>query len=87
MKPSFEKVPNIVHFVLVSEQSPPFSIVEHLVILAAKRRIQPEKIYFHYHQIPTGTWWELTKPHLVLNQVAVSCRLVGVWCRSKALVP
>ncbi|EME28968.1 alpha 1,4-glycosyltransferase family protein [Galdieria sulphuraria] len=77
MTPSSEMVPNIVHFVYGLEKNPPFGIVEHLIVLATIRRVRPEKVYFHYHYLPNGTWWERTKPYLVLNQVASPLQVFG----------
>lgn len=77
VSPSSQRVPNIVHFVYGLEENPPFGIVEHLVVLAAIRRIRPEKVYFHYHFMPNGTWFEHTKPYLILNQVKSPQQIFG----------
>eukprot|EP00871_Galdieria_phlegrea_P004193 jgi/Galph1/4775/GphlegSOOS_G3428.1 len=70
-------VPNIVHFVYGLEKDPPFGLVEHLIVLATVRRIQPDKVYFHYCYTPKGVWWEHTKPLLTLNQVMSPVHVFG----------
>ncbi|MEM1110343.1 MAG: glycosyltransferase [Pseudomonadota bacterium] len=71
-------IPNIAHFVFgFREQSEPFHLLHYLAIESCRRIQQPDTIYFHYHELPGGLFWDLVRPHLTLRQVAQRPEILG----------
>jgi len=63
-------IPNKFHFVYgLKNQNEPFHLAHYLCIESCRQVNQPEKIYFYYHNMPYGRYWELIKKHLTLEQV------------------
>jgi hypothetical protein len=63
-------IPNKFHFIFgLEKQNNPFNLAHYLCIESCRRVNQPEKIYFYYHHMPYGIYWELIKRHLTLEQV------------------
>jgi hypothetical protein len=63
-------IPNQFHFVYgLKNQNEPFHLAHYLCIESCRQVNQPEKIYFYYHNMPYGRYWELIKKHLTLEQV------------------
>ena len=65
-------IPNIIHFIFaLKEQDEDFLFVYYLSVLSASKVNQPEKIYFYYHYLPYGHWWEKLKkiPNIILEKV------------------
>lgn len=50
-----------------------FQLIDYLVLLSARKHIQPDQIYLHYSIEPTGYWWlkakQDVKLNLTLNQI------------------
>ena len=68
------KIPNILHFVFgLKEQDTEFLFCYYLAIYSASKYNNPEKIYFYYHFIPFGKWWDkvLEIPNLILEKVDI----------------
>lgn len=67
-------IPNILHFVFgLKEQEDEFLFCYYLAIYSASKYNNPEKIYFYYHFMPHGKWWNeaLQIPNLVLEKVDI----------------
>ena len=67
-------IPNIIHFVFgLKEQTDDFLFCYYLAIYSAFKVNNPDKIYFYYHYMPKGKWWDklLEIPNLVLEKVDV----------------
>lgn len=55
-----QKIPNIVHYIFGLSPdfgSKPFSFIHFLSILATRRVIRPQRIYFHYQFEPDSVWY------------------------------
>lgn len=73
------RIPNIVHFVFgLREQSETFHLMYYLAIESCRIRQQPEAIFFYYHHLPLGMYWDLIRPHLTLVRVSPVSELEGV---------
>jgi hypothetical protein len=58
-------IPPVAHFVFgLMEQTEPFHLVHFLAIESCRRVLQPETIYFHYHRLPYGVYWDLIRPYV-----------------------
>jgi hypothetical protein len=65
-----EIIPNQFHFIFgLGEKEEQFHLVHYLCIESCRRINQPDKIYFYYHKMPRGRYWELIKKHLTLEHV------------------
>ena len=67
-------IPNIIHFVFgLKEQEEDFLFCYFLAIYSASKYNNPDKIYFYYHFLPYGKWWDkvLDIPNLVLEKVDI----------------
>ena len=63
-------IPNIVHFVFgLREQTEAFHLLHYLAIESCRRHQQPRQIFFYYHHLPWGMYWDLVRPHLTLVKV------------------
>jgi hypothetical protein len=61
------RIPRVVHFVYgFKPQSEPFHLLHYVAIASCVRVLAPERIYFHYHHLPFGSWWDLIRPALTL---------------------
>lgn len=57
------KIPNTLHFIYGLEKdfgNKPFSLAHHLAIKSAFIVNKPDKIFFYYKYLPSGTWWDKT---------------------------
>jgi len=80
------RIPSIVHFVVGQGDrkgihhrhtlSSPFSFINYLVFLAARRHIRPKKILVHYYEEPDTFWWNQTKLNSEIDISLVKSRLV-----------
>jgi hypothetical protein len=80
------KIPLIVHFIvepsgrnnsnLKYSSSNPFSFINYVIFLAARRHIRPKKLFVHYYQEPNTFWWNYTKHDLEINITLIKSRLV-----------
>lgn len=66
-------IPNILHFVLISEKefTNDFSYVYYISIYSAKLVNKPEKIFFYYNFLPKGLYWDLIKDFVILEKVSL----------------
>lgn len=72
------KIPKIVHFVYgMKDENPQLDLIQYLSIKSAQEIINPEKIYLHYHYLPTGEWFDLIRPLLTLRQVDIPTKIFG----------
>ncbi len=56
-------IPRIVHFCHgLGDKPTVFHLVHFLAIRSAVHWLQPEKVYFHYANEPTGPYWEAARP-------------------------
>ncbi|KAI5449138.1 hypothetical protein NCC49_005276 [Naganishia albida] len=78
-------VPNVVHYVYglkdtgrTDGKGDEFPYYAYLAIRSALVNIKPEKVYFHYHNIPTGPWWdELVKDLTLIRHEHVLTHIMG----------
>lgn len=52
-------VPNVVHYIIFGKDLQ-FTFTNYLSYLSVERFIQPDKIFVHGDNIPSGQWWNLT---------------------------
>ncbi|MBI51608.1 MAG: hypothetical protein CL779_00115 [Chloroflexi bacterium] len=68
-----QKIPNHIHFIFgLKKQNEDFLFTYYLSVLSAYIVNKPEKIYFYYHYLPKGKWWDRMKekiPILILEKV------------------
>ncbi len=60
-------VPNVIHFIYLGGR--PFSFVHFLAVYTAWKINQPDVIYFHHTELPSGQWWQKAMPFVTLNRV------------------
>lgn len=80
------RIPSIVHFVVGQidrengenryGKTSPFSFMNYIIFLAARRHLRPEKLYAHYYQEPDSFWWNQTKNDPEIDVTLVKNRLV-----------
>ncbi len=80
------RIPSIVHFVVGQTDrkdadhryalSAPFTFINYLNVLAARRQIRPDKIFVHYYEEPSSFWWNQTKQDPEIDVTLVKTRLV-----------
>ncbi|RXK41142.1 hypothetical protein M231_01545 [Tremella mesenterica] len=76
-------VPNSVHYVYglkpvkEGEKVPELPYYAYLAMKSALMVLKPEKMYFHYVNLPTGPWWDLISPHLTLTPTIVPHSVFG----------
>lgn len=64
------KIPNIFHFVFgLRRQDEPFHLAFFLCLNSCRMINKPDCIYFYYHYMPHGHYWDLIKPYLTLVEV------------------
>ena len=64
------QIPNYVHYIFgLKKQTEDFSFLFYLSIYSNILINKPDIIYFHYHYIPKGYWWNKIKDYLTLNFV------------------
>ncbi|MGI9522092.1 MAG: glycosyltransferase [Hyphomicrobiaceae bacterium] len=64
------RIPRNVHFVFgLRKQTEPFHILHYIAIESSRRLVEPDVIYFHYHHLPFGAFWDEIRPHLTLRRV------------------
>ena len=65
-----QEIPNNVHYIYgLKKQTDPFPFLFYLGILSNVHINKPTLIYFHYHYLPYGYWWEKIKRYLTLNYI------------------
>lgn len=52
-------IPNIFHFMWYYEGERKFGLTDYLAVISAYNVNQPDTIYFHCDQVPTGPWWDM----------------------------
>jgi hypothetical protein len=73
-------IPNILHFVFGMASDfggKPFSLGHYLSIKSAVELNMPSAAFFHYQYEPTGEWWQLAKPLLVLKKIDAPEHIMG----------
>jgi len=70
-----QAIPKILHFIYVGGR--PFSFIHFLAIFSAWKINQPDVIYLHHTEEPTGEWWTLLRPLVKLNRVAPVTQIHG----------
>ena len=66
----FDNVPNYVHYIFgLKPQTEDFSFLYFLAIYSNVLIHQPDIIYFHYHYLPKGYWWNKIKDYVILNYI------------------
>lgn len=64
------KIPNIYHFIFgFKPQSEEFHLAYYLCIESCIQVNKPEKIFFHYRNLPYGKLWEKIRSTLTLNKI------------------
>ena len=64
-------IPNNVHYIYgLKEQKEEFPFLFYFGILSNIIINKPIIIYFHYHFLPYGYWWDKIKKHLTLNYIS-----------------
>ena len=67
------KIPHLFHFVFgLKKQTEPFHLVYYLCLESCYQVNQPEKIFFYYHHMPYGPYWDRIKDRLTLEKVDLS---------------
>ncbi|XP_046556373.1 uncharacterized protein LOC124265632 [Haliotis rubra] len=51
------RVPNVIHYIWFGKETQ-FHMYMFLCIYSASINQKPDRIYFHYNQLPKGTWWQ-----------------------------
>jgi len=65
-----QRIPNQFHFVFgLKKQDEPFHLAYYLCLKSCLEVNKPEKIYFYYHHMPYGKYWDLIKDKLELEKV------------------
>jgi hypothetical protein len=67
-------IPNRIHFIFGLHPDfggKPFSFIHYLAVLSASIVNKPDEIILHYRYLPSGVWWDLAKPYLLLDQVPI----------------
>jgi len=62
-------IPNILHYVHLSEGGRKWKLHHHLSVLSAAKRSGVSKIFLWADKEPEGEWWEKTKPLVEVNYV------------------
>lgn len=73
-------IPRIVHFCF--GMSPdfggkPWSLVHHVCLTSAVKRIKPSQVLFHCTYEPDGPWWELSRPLVTVCKVKAPDEIFG----------
>ena len=72
------RIPRIVHFVYGLEpQTEPFHLLHYIAVASCLRVLAPERVYFHYHHLPFGSWWDLIRPELTLMRVEPAAEVLS----------
>ena len=73
------QVPNIVHYIWYNTKPSPFRFHHMLSVMSASKFLNPEVIYFHTDNEPTGEFWDRTKslPKLKINKRDPPLKLYG----------
>lgn len=63
-----KNIPNIIHYIYgLKKQEEEFPFIFFYSIFSNIIINKPDKIYFHYYNLPFGHWWNRIKKYLVLN--------------------
>lgn len=63
-------IPNIYHFVFgFKTQTEEFHLIYNLCIRSCVEINKPDKIYFHYRNLPYGPLWDEIQPFITLNKI------------------
>lgn len=63
-------IPKVFHFVFgLRKQTEQFHLTFYLCLKSCLEINKPDRIYFYYHHLPYGRYWDLIKPHLTLVKV------------------
>ena len=63
-------IPNNIYYVFgLKKQTEEFLFIYYMSVLSAKLVNQPDHIYFYYHYMPHGKWWEKTKKLVTLKKI------------------
>lgn len=71
-------IPNIVHFVFgLRDQEEPFHPLHYVAIESCRRVLKPQRIHFHYRELPFGPYWDELAPRLSLHRVDLSTEVLS----------
>ena len=63
-------MPRIAHFVFgLRADAEPFHLVHYLAIASCLEVVQPDEVYVHCHHQPSGPYWDLIAPRVVVHRV------------------
>ena len=66
-----EPIPAIVHFIFGLSDDPAqrvFTFAHYAAVQAAHNLLQPAALWLHYAHLPSGAWWERSRPLLQLRK-------------------
>jgi len=55
----------------------PWSLVHHVCVASAVRRIRPDRVFLYFQYEPSGPWWDLTKPLLTPVRIQAPAEVFG----------
>jgi len=63
-------IPRVAHFVFGLRATPePLHLVHFLAIASCLEVVAPEAVHLHCHHLPTGPYWDLIAPEVVVHRV------------------
>lgn len=74
------RIPKVVHYIYLSKggsKLKPWSLVHHVCVASAARRINPDRIIVHCDQEPEGPWWKLTRDLVEIRLVTAPTSIYG----------
>ena len=74
-------VPNIIHFIWLSEVADDIPLLTFISILSAIEHIRPEKVYFYCYKVPRGSLWDVLRRQVNIKTVLTSPK-VKIYNRS-----
>jgi len=70
-------IPNILHYIHLSETGREWKLHHHLSVMSAVKRSGVDKIYVWIDTEPMGEWWEYTKPFVETKFVEPPSEIFG----------
>lgn len=78
MSESSRSIPRQFHFVFgLKPQREQFHLTYYLCLRSCLELNRPRRMFFYYHYLPYGHYWELIRPHLILVRVPRHFGLAG----------
>ena len=75
-----EPIPAIVHFIFGLSDDPAqriFTFAHYAAVHAAHHLLQPAALWMHYAHLPSGVWWERSRPLLQLHRTGAHGDIFG----------